>query len=100
LTGKRADFPYRLFIRAKTRENRCHKDKGKREDAHKIRKSRNKANKLPVLFVRTPKEEREIFMEKYIEGNKAAWEEAFDKRDGQDMPHFARLCHLAHFSVK
>ena len=27
------------------------------------------------------KEEREIFMEKYIEGNKAAWEEAFDKRD-------------------
>ena len=48
MTGKRADFPYRLFIRAKTRENRCHKDKGKREDAHKIRKSRNKANKLPV----------------------------------------------------
>ena len=27
------------------------------------------------------KEEREIFMEKYIEVNKAAWEEAFDKRD-------------------
>jgi hypothetical protein len=24
----------------------------------------------------------EINMEKYIEGNKAAWEEAFDNRDG------------------